>query len=95
MKRIICCCKKKKKLSNGHLCLCKYEQQVNNKHKKIKIRLETTSLQMVKILIDPNKTVTELIKFYFKIIRRQELFGDQSIRFLFNAQLLFHDSKKI
>ena len=69
-----------------------YEPQVNNGNTKIKIRLLTTSQKLVKILIDPNKTVTELIKFYFKIIRRQELFGDPSIIFLFNAQLLFHNS---
>ena len=95
MTNIIYCCKKKKKLSDGQLCSCKYEQQVNNKNKKIKIRLETTSQQMVKILIDPNKTVTELIKFYFEIIKRPDLFGDQSISFLFNAQSLFHNSKDL
>ena len=69
-----------------------YEPQVNNKNTKIKVRLVTTSQKIVKILINPNKTVTELIKFYFKIIRRQDLFGDPSIIFLFNAKLLFHNS---
>ena len=47
------------------------------------------------ILIDPYKIVTELIKFYFEIIKRPELFGDLSIRFLLNAYLLSHDSKDL
>ena len=70
-----------------------YEPQVNNKNAKIKIKLVTTSQKVVKILIDPNKTVTELIQFYFKIIKRQDLFGNPNIIFLFNSKILKHDSK--
>ena len=64
----------------------------NNNNIKVKIILETTSQTKVQILIDPNKTLTELIQFYFQIIKRQDLFKDKSIRFLLNAKLLPHDS---
>ena len=73
--------------------LYEYEPQVNNKNAKIKIKLVTTNQKVVKILIDPNKTVTELIKFYFKIIKRQDLFSNPNIIFLFHAKILKHDSK--
>ena len=39
-----------------------------------------------KILVDYDKTIDELIKFYFKIIKRPDLYGDQSITFLINAR---------
>jgi len=72
-----------------------YEPQVKSENTKIKIILETTSLMKVQILIDPYKTVSELIKFYFEIIKRPELFGDLDIRFLLNAKLLNHNSKDL
>ena len=34
------------------------------------------------ILIDSNKTIDELIKFYFEISGRKDLYGDESIIFL-------------
>ena len=72
----------------------KYETQVKSKNPKIKIFLVTTSHQMkVKILIDPENTMTQLIKFYFDKINRPDLFGDPSIRFLANANFIPHDSK--
>ena len=46
----------------------------------------------MRIIIDPNKTIRELIKFYFEKIKRPELFGDKSIRFILNANLIMHDS---
>ena len=64
----------------------------NNNNVKVKIILETTSQTKVQILIDPNKTLTELIQFYFQIIKRPDLFKDKSIRFLLNAKLISHDS---
>ena len=38
-------------------------------------------------------TVSEMIKKYFESYNRPDLFGDQDVRFLFNAKLLIHDSK--
>ena len=37
----------------------------------------------------------ELIKFYFEKIKRPELYGDNNIRFLLNANLIEHDSNKL
>ena len=37
----------------------------------------------------------ELIKFYFKSIKKPELFGDKSIRFLLNSNVIEHNSKKM
>ena len=72
-----------------------YEPQVKRENGKIKILLVTTGQKKLQILIDPNKTITELIKFYFEVIKRQELFGDQSIRFLFNSFFIPHNSKDL
>ena len=36
----------------------------------------------------------ELIKFYFESIKKPELFGDTSIRFLLNSYIIEHNSKK-
>lgn len=46
------------------------------------------------IKIDPNKTMTELIKFFFERINRSDLFGDPNIRFISNAKFIIHDSKE-
>ena len=35
----------------------------------------------------------ELIKYYFKIIKRIDLFGDESIVFLLNSKIIKRDSK--
>ena len=71
---------------------CEYEPQIKNNNQKIKILLETTSQEKIRIIIDPNKTIRELIQFYFEKIKRPELFGDKSIRFILNANLFMHDS---
>ena len=70
-----------------------YEPQDKNSSKKVKIKLETTSQSKIEIIIAPEKTMTELIQFYFKIINQPTLYGDSSIRFLMNANLIMHDSK--
>ena len=72
-----------------------YEPQVKSRNSKIKIILETTNTFKVMIIIDPEKTVTELIKFYFQKIKKPELFGDPSINFLTNAKILLHNSKNL
>ena len=51
--------------------------------------------QKIKIFIDPNKTIYELIKFFFEKIHKPELFGDPSIRFLINAKYILYDSKDL
>ena len=55
----------------------------------------TTSQRRIKIIINPDKSVSELIKFYFEKIKRPELFGDPSIRFIMNAQLILPNSKNL
>ena len=71
-----------------------YEPEVP-KENKIPIIIETTSQIKVQILIDPNKTMVELIKYYFKVIGKKDLFNDQSIRFILNANLITHNSKDL
>ena len=73
----------------------KSEPEVKSENNKIKILLTTTSQRQVEILIDPDKTATELIQIYFEKINRLDLFGDESIRFLISAKLILHDSKDL
>ena len=100
MKNIINCCKKKKTFGGGaHLNFdinskngpysYEFEPQVKSENEKIKILLETTGQKKVEIVIDPNLTMTTLIKFYFDIINKPHLFGDPSIRFLLFQNLFF------
>ena len=35
----------------------------------------------------------ELIKYYFEIRKRKDLFGDKTISFMLNGNVIFHDSK--
>ena len=70
-----------------------YEPEIKSINPKIKIKLETTSQSKINILIDPEKTMTELIQFYFQILNQPELFGDSTIRFLISANFISHDSK--
>ena len=72
-----------------------YEPKIRNMNKKIEILFETTSQLRVKIKIDPDKTIGELIKFYFKIVNKPNLYGDPNIRFIINATLLLHNSKDL
>ena len=67
-----------------------YENGVKN---KINIRFETTGQFKVQIIIDPIKTMEELIHSYFEKIGKSNLFGDKSIIFLANGQSIEHDSK--
>ena len=56
---------------------------------------QTTKSSKVKISINPNLTMQELIKFYFKIIKRPDLLGNNGIRFLKNACCIPHDSNEL
>ena len=71
------------------------EPQVQNEESKVTIQLITTSQERIIIKFDPEKTVADLIKFYFHKINRPELFGDMNIRFLLNAEILKYDSKEL
>ena len=71
------------------------EPNIQNDIRKSKILLETTSQAKIQINFDPNKPAKELIKFYFKKIKRLDLYGDPSIRFLLNANLVAHDSNEL
>ena len=72
-----------------------FEPEVQSFNPKVKIIFETTSQSKIKILIDPEKTVTEAIQFFFKIIKQEELFGDSTIRFLLNGNTIGHNSKDL
>ena len=56
---------------------------------------QTTKSSKVNISINPNLTMQELIKFYFKIIKRPDLYGDYNIRFLKNAKCIPHNSNDL
>ena len=62
---------------------------------KIKIFFETTSHHKTIISIDKNRKIENLIKLYFKNMGHPECFGDKNILFLYNAQLLYHDSQDL
>ena len=62
-----------------------YEPE-NDKENPIIIIFNSPVIGDTKILIDYNKTIDELIKFYFKIIKRPDLYGNQNIIFLINGE---------
>ena len=55
----------------------------------------TTRQQRIKISIDKNRTIENLIKLFFKKVGYPEYFGDNSIIFLYNADILFHNSQDL
>ena len=62
-----------------------YESKNEGGSQKVEITFMTTLQRKTKILIEPNKSVIDLIKFYLEKIRKPELFGDPSIRYVKNA----------
>ena len=54
----------------------------NDKDNPIIIIFQNPGLGDSNILIDSNKTIDELISFYFEITKRKDLYGDESIIFL-------------
>ena len=52
----------------------------------------TTNQYKIEILIDPNKTMRELIKIFFDKIKRGDLFGDENILFFYAAKIFSHYS---
>ena len=73
----------------------KFEPDSNNSNPKKLIIFETTSQMKVIIKIDPEKRMTDLIKFYFKIINKPELFNDNTILFLMNSNLIQHKDERL
>ena len=45
------------------------------------------------IIIDPNESINDLIKFYLKQIKKPELISDPTIRFIKNAEQILPNSK--
>ena len=61
-------------------------EPMTEKRNPIIFIFETTSQTKVRILIDSDKTIDELIKFYFDELKRPDLYGKQSIWFLINEK---------
>ena len=72
-----------------------YESDTKINKDLVKILLETTNQYKIIIKIDPNRTMMELIEFYFQSIYQPTLFKDSSIRFLAKGNLIMHDSKEL
>ena len=60
-----------------------------------KIIFEDSSQYKVQISIEPEKTIQELIKYYFEVRNRKDLFRDKTISFMLNGNVIFHDSKDL
>ena len=58
------------------------------------IFITTTQLKF-EIFIEKDKTIDELIKLYFKEINHPELYGDSSILFLYNGEIIKKGSKRL
>ena len=52
------------------------------------IIFENALLGNNKILIDSDRTIDELIRFYFKVIKRPDLYGSKNINFLINGECI-------
>ena len=72
----------------------KKEKKSKNKNLLLVI-FKTTAQYTIEISIDPNKKMKELIRQYFKKINREDLYGDDSIRFFKNANFFTHDSNDL
>ena len=71
-----------------------YEFGPKKENKNI-IMFETTSQNKVNISIDSDKTMEDLIKYYFQLKRRPDLYGDKSINFIMNGNVILHNSKDL
>ena len=74
--------------NNNTLTKTKYKSPIfeyepyNNKNNQMLIIFENPGFGDSNILIDSNKTIDELLKFYFEINERKDLYGDENIIFL-------------
>ena len=62
---------------------------------KIEITFKSQSQKKIKISIDKNEKIENLIKLFFKKIGHLEYFGDNSILFLYCGNILIHNSQKL
>ena len=69
------------------LTVHEYEPE-NDKMNPIIIIFESGRLGNTKILIDSDKTIDELIRFYFKVIRKPDLYGGKNINFIINGECI-------
>ena len=60
----------------------------NEKNYQIIIIFENLNFGDSNILIDPEKTIDELIRIYFKKCKRLDLYGDKTISFLINSKTI-------
>ena len=98
----ICICKRrKKKSSNNDTNVGNINTSIDslkkpdksNEQNIIIVEFETTSQYKIKISFHSDKTVKELIKFYFETIKKPHLYGNMNIRFLLNGNFVHQDSK--
>ena len=76
----------KEKINNTDIL---YEHEPGfDKENPIKIIFENNNIGNISIYIDSNKTIEEMISFYFEIIKRPELYGDEKIVFLRNGNAI-------
>ena len=81
---IIFICKNKKKNTPNH----KVGEQ------KIFIFKSTSQCEM-QVVVDTDETMEQLIKKYFETIEKKNLFGDEKIVFIWNAEVIPHNSKNL
>ena len=62
---------------------------------KIIVNLVTTGQIKIELSIEPEKKMRDLIKAYFDKIKKPELFGDTSIRFLYKGRVIEHESNDL
>ena len=106
---ILCICKKRKNnykeadTTAVHLNYIYSKEDLNSytydskadKNNNIAITIITTNNLKTIVFISPNKKLCDLIKYYFDMIKRQELFNDPKIRFIINSNVISHDSKDL
>ena len=63
------------------------------KGNKIKVTFMNTAGSKVIILINPNRTIKELVKYFFKIIQRPSLYKEENICLLINGGNIDRKSK--
>ena len=96
----VCNSKKEEQLNNkekkdNSLIYYLGEKRQNLSANDVEIIFTTSKQSKIKIIIDSNKTMGELIKTYFKKIKRLDLFGDSTIIFLIDAKTINHDSNDL
>ena len=90
---IICICRRmKKKNSKDNNKTINETEDIIIPDNLILVKLVTTSQYKIQIQIEPEKKMSDLIKAYFAQIKKPELFGDFSIRFLVNGKMVEHNS---